>query len=81
MSKASKTIVTVVLVFIYIIITAVLTGVREDSGAGKGSGMIGVILAIGLIFGIVAVWKYKPENQDGAGKDSDNDDKYQLDKH
>lgn len=56
MNKTGKIIVTIVIIFVFIIIFGALVGVRHDAGH-KTPGIIGVILLVALIGGIKAIWK------------------------
>lgn len=56
MSKTAKVLSTIVVVVVFIILFAVLVGVREYEGHST-PGIIGTILLIGAIAGIRAIWK------------------------
>ena len=58
MSKASKTVVTIVLVLVFILLFSVVAGVSHDNG-GRTTGVFGLILVAGLIGGLRAIWKIK----------------------
>ncbi|MDM1501920.1 hypothetical protein HX071_06860 [Myroides marinus] len=70
MSRVSKVIVTVVIIFVWILITGLLTAANGGNGR---LGIIGLILAFGVIAAIRSVWKKEKNNHD------DNDHQ-QLDK-
>ncbi|MDM1346508.1 hypothetical protein [Myroides marinus] len=70
MSRVSKVIVTVVIIFVWILITGLLTAANGGNGR---LGIIGFILAFGVIAAIRSVWKKEKNNHD------DNDHQ-QLDK-
>lgn len=62
MEKGTKIIVTIIIV-VFIGLSAVVTGIRSDSGAAT-PGIFGIILLAALIGGLRAVWKKdKNENQ------------------
>jgi hypothetical protein len=65
MSKLSKVIVTIGVVFIFIIIFGVIVGSTSD--AGQTPGILGLIALGALIGALRAIWK-KPKNED----DNDN---------
>ena len=56
MSKASKIIVTIVIIMLLIVLFAVIVGVRSDAGAST-PGPFGLIVSFGMIGAISAVWK------------------------
>ena len=62
MGKASKIIVTIIIVVVFIVLSAVVTGIRSDSGAAT-PGIFGIILFAALIGGLRAVWK-KDKNEE-----------------
>lgn len=55
MEKTTKVIVTVVAIVVFIIISAVITGVRSDAGYST-PGFLSVILLFALIGAIRAIW-------------------------
>lgn len=64
MNKASKIIVTIVIVVVFIVLDAIVVGMRSDAGF-KTPGPIALILFLGMIGAIRAVWKKdKTENGD-----------------
>lgn len=63
MSKASKTVVTIVVVLVFILLFSVVAGVSHDNG-GRTSGVFGLILIGGLIGGLRAIWKSKKSDDD-----------------
>lgn len=56
MGKASKIIVTIVCVIVFIALTAVVSGIRSDAGTAT-PGILAIILMIALIGALRAVWK------------------------
>ena len=63
MEKSTKIILTIIIVVVFIILSAVVTGIRSDSGAAT-PGIFSIILFAALIGGLRAVWKKdKNENQ------------------
>ena len=66
MNKSSKVVVTAVVVVLFIVLFAVIVGVRSDAGAST-PGILGLILFAALIGGLRAIWKKKDE---GNGDDS-----------
>lgn len=63
MSKVSKVIVTIVIIVVFFFLFGAIVGVREDAGM-KTPGMIGLIVFIGLIGAIKAVWKKDDDSKD-----------------
>ena len=70
MEKSTKIIVTIGVVFVFLILSAVITGVRTDSGHST-PGILGLIVFIGLIGALKAIWK-KDKNANN-GNDDKND--------
>ena len=66
MEKSTKIILTVVIIVVFIILSAVVTGIRSDSRAAT-PGIFGIILFAALIGGLSAVWK-KDKNGDNYPK-------------
>jgi len=62
MEKSIKIILTVIIVVVFIVLSAVVTGIRSDSGEAT-PGIFGIILLAALIGGLRAVWK-KDKNED-----------------
>ena len=56
MEKGTKIIVTIIIVVVFIILSAVVSGIRNDAGAAT-PGIFGIILFAALIGGLRAVWK------------------------
>lgn len=56
MKKTSKIIVTIVAIVLFIIIFAVIVGVRGEAGHST-PGMLGLIVFAGLIGALKAIWK------------------------
>ena len=63
MSKASKIIVTIVIVVVFIALFTVIVGVRGDAGHST-PGPFGLIVFFGMIGAIKAVWK-KDNDENG----------------
>ena len=62
MSQLSKVLVTIGVVFLFVVIFGVIAGSMAD--AGHTPGILGVIVLVGLIGALKAIWK-KPKNEDG----------------
>lgn len=62
MEKTTKIIVTVVAIVLFIIPSAVITGVRSDAGHST-PGFLGIILVFALVGALRAIWK-KNNNDD-----------------
>ena len=56
MEKGTKIILTIIIVVVFIGLSAVVTGIKSDSGAAT-PGIFGIILFAALIGGLRAVWK------------------------
>ena len=56
MEKGTKIILTIIIVVVFIGLSAVVTGIRNDAGAAT-PGIFGIILFAALIGGLRAVWK------------------------
>lgn len=69
MSNTSKVLVTIGIIIGFLFFFGLLTASRT-SGGNSTPGIFGIILFVGMIAGIKAVWK----------KEKDNDDNHQLDK-
>jgi quinol-cytochrome oxidoreductase complex cytochrome b subunit len=54
--NVSKILVTIIAIAIFIVLFAVVVGVRGDNG-NSTPGIIGLILFAGLFFALKAVWK------------------------
>ncbi len=61
MSKTAKVLVTIGVIFLYILIATPITAALKESGSS--SGFIGLILLVALIGAIKAIWK-KPKDDD-----------------
>lgn len=68
MSKASKIIVTIVIVVLFIVLSAVNTGIRGDAGYST-PGPFGLIIFLGMIGAIRAVWKKEKNEDNNKGND------------
>lgn len=66
MEKTTKVIVTVVAIVAFIIISAVITGVRSDAGYST-PGFLSVILLFALIGAIRAIWKKDNDSDKSDG--------------
>lgn len=55
-------IVKIVLTFVAFIIATFLMGALKAGTGSDSPGILGLVIGAGLIAGIVAIWKYKPEN-------------------
>jgi len=62
MEKGTKIILTIIIVVVFIGLSAVVTGIRNDAGAAT-PGIFGIILFAALIGGLRAVWK-KDKDED-----------------
>ncbi len=69
MSNTSKVLVTIGIIIGFLFFFGLLTASRNSNG-DKTPGIFGMILFVGMIAGIKAVWK----------KEKDNDDNHQLNK-
>ncbi|MCM1142802.1 MAG: hypothetical protein NC453_29900 [Muribaculum sp.] len=58
MSKTAKYLVTVLVIFLFIIIFAAIVGVRSDAG-NSTPGIFGLLVFAGLIGALRAIWKSK----------------------
>jgi F0F1-type ATP synthase assembly protein I len=72
-----RTIIKVFLTIVAFIIATFIMGVLNDTSGSSSPGILGLVLGAGLIAGIVAIWKYNPEN---TPETEDKDDKYKLNK-
>lgn len=68
MSKLSKIVVTIVIVFVFILLFGGISALRAQGGA-TGPGLIGLIVFAGFIGAMRAIWK-KPKNDDDNNKSS-----------
>jgi len=71
MSNLSKTLVTIGIIFGFLLLFGLLTASR-NSGGSSTPGIFGIILMVGMIAGIKAVWKKPIETEEK--------DNHQLDK-
>lgn len=74
MSKAAKILVTIIVIVVFIVLFAAITGSRQDAGAST-PGMLGLVVFAGLIGAITAIWK-----KGGDDKNNDDDNKSVLQK-
>ena len=64
MNKASKIIVTIVIIVVFIFLYAIIVGVRSEAG-NRTPGILGLVVFAGMIGAIRAVWKKdKKEDED-----------------
>ena len=68
MSKASKIIVTIVIIVLEIVLSAIIIGVRSDAGYST-PGPLGLIVFLGMIGAIKAVWKKEKNEDNNKGND------------
>lgn len=73
--KSLTKIVTIIVVFL--IGGLFITLIGEATGHTKGGGPIGIIMLLGIIAAIRAIWKYNPEDENKKDSSADNQ---QLDK-
>lgn len=67
MSKTSKIIATVALIIIFIILSGLI---QAGSGSGgRNPGILGLVLFMGLIAGIRAIWKKSKDGNTTLNKD------------
>ena len=67
MSKLSKVIVTILVIIVFIVLFAIINGVRQSSGYHT-PGILGLIVFAGMIGAIRAIWK--KGNDDNKKNDS-----------
>lgn len=66
MSKTAKILVTFLVIFIFVILFAMVVGVRSDSGHAT-PGILGLILFAGVIGAVRAIWKSQSnDNNDNS---------------
>jgi len=63
MSKTSKIVVTIVVVFIFIVLFAAISGSRSSAGM-IGPGIFGLIVFAAMIGALRAIWKKPKDNND-----------------
>lgn len=69
MSKTAKFLVTVLVIFLFIIIFGAIVGVRSDSGHST-PGILGLLVFAGLIGALRAIWKSKPSENNNDSDSS-----------
>lgn len=69
MSKFAKILVTIGVLFVYFLLSALVMGVRESSGH-KTPGFMGIILLVAVIGAIRAIWKSEKKNNDNDNNDA-----------
>jgi hypothetical protein len=72
-----RTIIKILLTIVAFIIATFFMGILNSTSGSSSPGILGIVLGAGLIAGIVAIWKYNPENNPET---EDKNDKYKLDK-
>ena len=65
MQKSTKVIVTIVAVVLFIILSAIITGVRSDAGHST-PGFLAIILFVALVGALRAIWKKSNDNDDNT---------------
>lgn len=65
MQKSTKVIVTIVAVVLFIILSAVITGIRSDAGHST-PGFLAIILFVALVGALRAIWKKSNDNNDNT---------------
>jgi hypothetical protein len=65
MQKSTKVIVTIVAVVLFIILSAVITGIRSDAGHST-PGFLAIILFVALVGALRAIWKKSNDNDDNT---------------
>lgn len=65
MQKSTKVIVTIVAVVLFIILSAVITGIRSDAGHSI-PGFLAIILFVALVGALRAIWKKSNDNDDNT---------------
>lgn len=63
MSKLSKVIVTILVLVVFVVLFAVITGMRESAGHST-PGILGIIVFVAMIGALRAVWKKDNKNND-----------------
>jgi protein-S-isoprenylcysteine O-methyltransferase Ste14 len=79
MNKATKVIVIIGFLIVFFLVFGLIVGIKKSSGHDT-PGILGLIVFIGFIAGIRAIWKYNSTNQDKEPIKKDKDDVHQLDK-
>lgn len=69
MNKTAKIIVTIILIFAFLFLFAIVNGVREASGAHT-PGILGLILLAALYGAIRAIWKKEKNDKNDNHSDS-----------
>lgn len=72
-----RIVIKIILTLVAFIIATLFIGVLNSTTGNSSPGILGLVLGAGLIAGIVAIWKYNPENKPES---EDKIDKYKLDK-
>ncbi len=68
MSKLSKIVVTLGVVFVFFIVFAAIVGFRSEAGF-KTPGILGLIVFAGMVGALRAIWK-KPKKEDNGNDNS-----------
>ena len=66
MSKAAKVVVTTVILFVFFLLFGAIVG----SSDGGGPGILGLILFVGVIGGIRAIWRSPKQTNESDKNDS-----------
>lgn len=64
MSKVSKVLVTLGVVFVFFILFAAIVGIRGEAGH-KTPGILGLIVFAGMVGALKAIWKKSKNEEDG----------------
>ncbi|MFR9527519.1 MAG: hypothetical protein SNI45_05535 [Rikenellaceae bacterium] len=65
MNKLSKVLITVVVIFVFLLLFGVIVVAREESGHSM-PGFLGLIIFAGLIGALRALWKKKNNNDNNS---------------
>lgn len=68
-----KIIVKIVLTIIAIVVATFLIGALNSATGSDSPGVLGLVIGAGLIGGLIAIWRYKPKEEEN--------DQYKLDKN
>ena len=69
MSKLAKILVTIGVVFLFLVINTVIAGVRSEAGY-KTPGFLGLIVFAGMLGALKAIWKKPKKENDDNDKSS-----------
>jgi hypothetical protein len=74
-----RTFIKVILIFILLMIGGgVIAIINKSTGRSAGGGPVGVIVSLGIIAAIYAIWRWKPVDEK---KENNSNKNQQLDKH